>query len=227
MTAVDADRLLELADTDPEAMFALFEQHGWGDGLPLVPPTPERVDAMLEHGEGDPDEQLAVLPPRSGIVTRRIVAVNAVLAGCPADVFPVVLSAVRALAHPDVNLRGVNATTHPVAPLLIVSGDVVKQCGFNFGTGAFGPGNRANATVGTGRPPDDAARRRRAAGLGRRVDARVSRRSTPTAWPRTSTRAHGSRTRAAVVSTRRARSRCTAVRVPTTCTTWKPTVIPR
>ena len=84
MTAVDADRLLELADTDPEAMFALFEQHGWGDGLPLVPPTRERVDAMLEYGEGDPDEQLAVLPPRSGVVTRRIVAVNAVLAGCPA-----------------------------------------------------------------------------------------------------------------------------------------------
>ena len=91
MTAVDADRLLELADTDPEAMFALFEQHGWGDGLPLVPPTRERVDAMLEHADGDPDEQLAVLPPRSGVVTRRIVAVNAVLAGCPADVFPVVL----------------------------------------------------------------------------------------------------------------------------------------
>ena len=148
MTAVDADRLLELADTDPEAMFALFEQHGWGDGLPLVPPTRERVDAMLEFSDGDPDEQLAVLPPRSGVVSRRIVAVNAVLAGCPADVFPVVLSAIRALAHPDVNLRGVNATTHPVAPLLIVSGDVVKQCGFNAGTGAFGPGNRANATVG-------------------------------------------------------------------------------
>ena len=88
MTAVDADRLLELADTDPEAMFALFEQHGWGDGLPLVPPTRERVDAMLEHGEGDADEQLAVLPPRSGVVTRRIVAVNAVLAGCPAGRVP-------------------------------------------------------------------------------------------------------------------------------------------
>ena len=73
MTAVDADRLLELADTDPEAMYALFEQHGWGDGLPLVPPTPERVDAMLECSDGDPDEQLAVLPPRSGVVSRRIV----------------------------------------------------------------------------------------------------------------------------------------------------------
>ena len=66
MTAVDADRLLELADTTPEAMFELFEQHGWGDGLPLVPPTPERVDAMLEYAEGDPDEQLAVLAAAIG-----------------------------------------------------------------------------------------------------------------------------------------------------------------
>src|SRR5436309_9677736 len=148
MTAVDAAHMLELASSAPEALFALFEEHGWGDGLPLVAPTPERVDAMLELAAGDPDEQLAVLPPRSGVVTRRIVAVNAVLAGCPPEVFPVVLSAVRALAHPDVNLRGVNATTHPVAPLVIVSGDVVKRCGFNAGTGAFGPGNRPNATVG-------------------------------------------------------------------------------
>src|SRR5947207_11615133 len=99
MTAVDAAHMLELASSDPEAMFALFEQHGWGDGLPLVPPTPERVDAMLAFAEGDPDEQLAVLPPRSGVVTRRIVAVNAVLAGCPPRVFPVLLSAIRALAH--------------------------------------------------------------------------------------------------------------------------------
>jgi hypothetical protein len=148
MTAVDADRLLELTDSDPEALYALFEERGWGDGLPLVAPTPDRVDAMLAHAEGDAHEPLAVLPPRSGVVTRHIVAVNAVLAGCPPEVFPVVLSAVRALAHPDVNIRGVNATTHPVAPLVIVSGEVVARCGFNAGTGAFGPGNRANATVG-------------------------------------------------------------------------------
>ena len=88
MTAVDADRLLELGASDPEAMYALFEEHGWGDGLPLVPPTPERVDAMLAGADGDPDEQLAVLPPRSGVVTRRIVAVNGVLAGCPPERVP-------------------------------------------------------------------------------------------------------------------------------------------
>ena len=140
--------LYELLDESPEGMYELFDARGWGDGLPLVPPTPERVDAMLAHANGDPGEVLCTLLPRAGLVTRRVVAINAVLAGCPPEVFPVVLSAIRALAMPEVNLRGVNATTHLVAPLLIVHGEVVKQCGFNAGVGAFGPGNRANATVG-------------------------------------------------------------------------------
>jgi hypothetical protein len=100
---------------------------------------------MLEHAAGDPDEALATLQPRPGIVTRRAVAVNAVLAGCPPGVFPVV---VLALAEPEINLRGVNATTHPVAPLVIVHGEIATAAGFNSGVGAFGPGNRANATVG-------------------------------------------------------------------------------
>ena len=93
MTAVDTDRILELADTTPEAMFELFEEHGWGDGLPLVPPTTERVEAMLEYAEGDVDQEFGVLAPRSGVVTRRIVAINAVLAGCKPEYFPVVFSA--------------------------------------------------------------------------------------------------------------------------------------
>jgi len=139
---------LELDDQTPEAMYELFEKHAWGDGLPLVPPTQERVDAMLAHASGDPDEVLTTLLPRAGIVTRRVVAINCVLAGCPPVVFPVVLSAIRALARPEVNLRGVNATTHMVAPLVIVHGEIVARAGFNAGVGCFGPGNRANATVG-------------------------------------------------------------------------------
>lgn len=138
----------ELADDSPEAVLAFFEARGWGDGLPLVAPTPERVEAMLAHATGHPDEVLATLQPRAGLVTRRVVAINAVVAGCAPEVFPVVLSAVRALARPEVNLRGVNATTHLVAPMVIVHGEVVQQAGFNAGVGAFGPGNRANATVG-------------------------------------------------------------------------------
>jgi hypothetical protein len=81
-------------------------------------------------------------------VTRRVVAINAVLAGCDPDVFPVVLTAVRALAEPQVNLRGVNATTHLVAPMILVHGEIAKRAGFASGVGCFGPGYRANATVG-------------------------------------------------------------------------------
>jgi len=142
----------ELADESPEAVAAFFESRGQGDGLPLVAPTKDRVDAMLSAGvEGtppDPDEVIATLPPRLGEATRRTIAVNAVLAGCPEGVLPVLVSAVRALASPEINLRGVNATTHPVAPLLIVHGAAVEACGFNAGLGTFGPGHRANATVG-------------------------------------------------------------------------------
>jgi hypothetical protein len=145
---VDGERLV-LDDESPEALYELFEARGWGDGLPLVAPTPARVEAMLAACAGkDPDEVLAVLEPRFGECTRRMVAVNAVLAGCPPEVMPVLVSAVRALTRPELNLRGVNATTHPVAPLLIVHGDIAATAGFNAGLGAFGPGNRANATTG-------------------------------------------------------------------------------
>jgi len=143
---------LELPDDSPEQLLAFFEERGWGDGLPLVPPTKERVDAMLAEGSGaappDPDDVVATLAPRLGEATRRSIAVNAVLAGCPNGVLPVLVSAVRALARPELNLRGVNATTHPTAPLLIVHGAAVGELGFNPGLGTFGPGNRANASVG-------------------------------------------------------------------------------
>src|SRR3954447_16444596 len=93
---------IELDDDDPETLLRVLAGRGRGDGLPVVAPTPERVDAMLAAASGDPDERLAVRQPRRGVVTRRAVAVNAVLAGCPPAVFPVVLSAVRALCRPEV-----------------------------------------------------------------------------------------------------------------------------
>lgn len=143
---------LELATGSPEEMFELFESRGWGDGLPVVPPTKDRVEAMLSEsdssGQHPADEVIATLPPRVGEVTRRALAVNAVLAGCRPGVLPVLVTAVRAMAHPDFNLRGVNATTHPCAPLVIVHGRATKELGFNSGLGTFGPGNRANATLG-------------------------------------------------------------------------------
>ena len=139
---------LELPDEDPDTIYELFEKHGWGDGLPLVAPTDQRVTEMLSSIEFSPEEVIAVLPPRGGSATYRSVAVNAVMAGCKPEYFPVVVAAVKALGNQKINLRGVNTTTHPVAPLLIVHGEAVEKLGFNSGLGVFGPGNRANATVG-------------------------------------------------------------------------------
>ena len=167
---------------------------------------------------------LATLLPRAGIVTRRVVAINAVLAGCPPETFPVVLTAVRALAAPEMNLRGVNATTHLVAPLVLVHGDDRRRtAGFDVGVGAFGPGNRANATVGravrlvllhvAGARP----------GLGRRRDPRAAGEVHVLRGREPRRVAVGGLRASAAVSTRRARSPCTAARARTTCTTWRRT----
>jgi hypothetical protein len=138
----------ELDDDSPEGMLDFLESRGLGDGLPVIPPTIDRVERMLAYATGDPDEIIATLQPRSGILTRRVAAINAVMAGCPPQTFPVVLTALRALAEPEINLRGVNATTHPVAFLVLVHGEIAESAGFSGGVGCFGPGNRANATVG-------------------------------------------------------------------------------
>jgi hypothetical protein len=147
-TLADVTERITVEDETPESLWQMLDAQGWGDGLPITAPTPERVDEALRFDDGDPDEVISVLEPRAGLATRREIAVNAVMAGCPPEVLPVVVAAVRALGAPELNLRGVNATTHPVAPLLIVSGRVATELGFNSGLGAFGPGNRANATVG-------------------------------------------------------------------------------
>jgi hypothetical protein len=140
--------MLQLADESPERLFTVLAEHGWGDGLPVVAPTAPRVERVLSGYPGAPDDVLAVLPPRSGAATARIVAVNAVMAGCPPEVFPVLVAAVRALARPEFNLRGVQATTHPVAIMVGVHGEVIDEAGFQAGVGTFGPGCRANATTG-------------------------------------------------------------------------------
>jgi hypothetical protein len=145
--ATTALSMLQIADTEPETLFDLLAENGWGDGLPVVAPTPERVDRML-RGIADPDEVLGSIPPRQGLLTPRIIAVNAVLAGAAPQVMPVLVAIGRILAGGELDLAAVNPTTHPVAPLVIVHGRAVAECGFNAGAGTLGPGCRANATVG-------------------------------------------------------------------------------
>ncbi|CAN0405473.1 unnamed protein product, partial [Phaeothamnion confervicola] len=125
-----------------------FEARGWSDGLPVVAPTRARVDAMLRYCDHSADLEIGTMPPRHGIVTPEILAINAVMAGCRPQYFPVVLAAVEAMLEPAFNLFAVQATTHPCAPCVIVNGPIARELGINARYGAFGPGVRANATIG-------------------------------------------------------------------------------
>jgi hypothetical protein len=142
-----AARTLELDDDYP-AVNELYAERGWTDGLPIVPPTPARVAEFLRHTSRDRREVVAVLPPRQGEVTVEKLAINAVMAGCRPEYFPVLLAAVEAVAEPPFNLDAVQATTHPVAPLLIVNGPIAREIGLNGAYNAFGQGFRANVTIG-------------------------------------------------------------------------------
>ena len=136
---------LETLDT-PDAILAAFCEREWCDGLPIVPPTEERVRTML--GGAAAQRSLGAMPPLWRQATLEKLAVNAVMAGCEPSYFPVIVAAVQAMLDPSFNLYGVQATTHPVAPLLIVHGPAAHELGVHAGSGCFGPGFRANATIG-------------------------------------------------------------------------------
>ncbi|HEV8275987.1 MAG TPA: hypothetical protein VGQ26_09855 [Streptosporangiaceae bacterium] len=127
---------------DIEEMF----ERGWTDGLPVVPPTPERVEAML--GAADGSSSLGLVPPAMGEATLERVAACAVLAGCRPAYFPVVVAAARAALDPAFNLHGQAVTTQPAGQLVVVNGPAREAIGLNSGMGALGPGCRANLTVG-------------------------------------------------------------------------------
>lgn len=131
---------------DLGAIHEFVAERGWGDGLPIVPPTEEKVAAMLAGR--DPVASLGAVPPAYGDATHEVLAANAVMAGCKPAAFPVLLAAVEAMLQPRFNLAGVQATTHPVAPLLVVHGPVAAELKVNGGSGVLGPGAAANATLG-------------------------------------------------------------------------------
>jgi hypothetical protein len=139
-------RRIELAEREDEqeAMFA----RGWSDGLPLVPPTPERVLAMLEGTSRAPGEVVATVPPDLAPCTVEKVAINAVMAGCKPEYLPVVIAAVEAACTDTFNVHGVLATTMGVGPVIVVNGPVRRSIGMNSGINVLGQGNRANATIG-------------------------------------------------------------------------------
>src|SRR5262245_5192099 len=126
----------------------IWFEKGVTDGLPVVPPTRERVEHMLAGTTRGPAELVGEVAPNYGRATVEKIAINAVMAGCRPDYLPVVLAAVEAACDPAFNLHGMSTSTHFSAPLIVVNGPIRERIGLNCSFGVFGPGFRANATIG-------------------------------------------------------------------------------
>ncbi len=125
-----------------------YTERGWTDGLPIVPPTPELVGACLDAAEARASDILGTEPTKGRVITAEKVAVNAVMAGCKPEYFPVLVAAVEAMCEPQFNLHAISASTQGAAVLAVVNGPIAERLGINSGISAFGPGHRANAAIG-------------------------------------------------------------------------------
>lgn len=139
--------LLSVAD-DPAALLDFVEGQGWGDGLPVLPPTGDRVQAMLDATPLAPTHVVGVIEPRRGEATVEKVAINAVMAGCKPEFFPAVLAAVEAVAQPEFNLYAINTTTCCATPAVMLNGPARLALGIECGYSCLGNNGRANATIG-------------------------------------------------------------------------------
>ncbi len=129
---------------DQEMLFA----RGWTDGLPVVVPTAAKVDAMIAASGRDRSEPVGPIPPRWRTGPIEKIAVNAVMAGCRSEYFPVVLAAIDALLDDACQLYGIQTATNTTSPLLILNGPVIDRLGINARGNVFGQGARPNATIG-------------------------------------------------------------------------------
>jgi hypothetical protein len=134
------------APDDLDRFQEFVAERRWADGLPVLPPTPERVARLLDGR--DARTLVAILAPRQGEATLGAIAVNAALAGAGPEHMPVIVAALEALADPRFNLKAIQTTTHPCTPLLIVNGPIARRLGISGGANALGGGHRANAVIG-------------------------------------------------------------------------------
>jgi hypothetical protein len=125
-----------------------YQQRGWTDGLPIVPPTEASVLACLRAADLSPGDLVGIEPVRQRPVTAEKVAVNAVMAGCLPAYLPVVVAVLRAMCHEQFNLHGSSASTGGSAPFIVVNGPVRTAIGMNATHNVLGQGARANATIG-------------------------------------------------------------------------------
>ena len=139
-------RSVELAEAE-DIMEACYDR-GWSDGLPVVPPIPLRVMRMLNGSARDAAEIVGKVPPDNAPCTIEKIAINAVMAGCKPEYFPVVIASVEAALQDRFCMHGLLCTTYFSSPVMVVNGPITKQIGMNSGVNALGQGNRANATIG-------------------------------------------------------------------------------
>lgn len=146
-SALTADTI-EL-DDDPEALFVLSLEQGWGDGAPILPPTDERIARLLAATPHPADHIVGVLPPRNGVCTVELAAVNAAMAGVEPAAFPFVLAALEAISSPEWNAFALTTTTSSVFPMLIANGPSRDALGINYRAGCLGgAAGRGSMTIG-------------------------------------------------------------------------------
>ena len=136
------------SDDSPEAVFQTMLDGGWSDGLPVIPPIHDRVERMVEATGLDAAHLVGYINPDGGVATVEKIAVNAVMAGCLPEYMPVLIAAVQAIIEPEFNIHGLQPTTNPCAPLLVINGPIRNTIGINSGRGCLGPGFRATAPIG-------------------------------------------------------------------------------
>ena len=139
-------RRIEIGAQDDVHEF-MFDQ-GFTDGLPVVPPTPDRVVRMLQGTRRDPHDIVAMVPPNLAPATVEKVAINALLAGCKSEFLPIVIAALEAVCTEEFNGHGVFATTMGASPVMVVNGPIRHKLNMQMGMSALGQGNRANAAIG-------------------------------------------------------------------------------
>jgi hypothetical protein len=131
-----------------EKVNELFLESHWSDGLPIVPPTPELVKAMLAGTTRSPKDVIGQVAPKNGVATVEKIAINAVMAGAKPEYFPVILAAMEGFTRKSYDLTHVQASTGSFTPVVMVDGPIAQELNFNSGIGMLGHGWRANSTVG-------------------------------------------------------------------------------
>jgi len=125
-----------------------YDERGWTDGLPVTPVTESSLADVLATTSREPDEVLFEVPHLNRRITVRLAAINAALAGCRPEYFPVVVAAWLAIAKEPHPRRGIWQSTTGTAPLTVVNGPIRTELGLNGAGNVFGSGHRANATIG-------------------------------------------------------------------------------